>query len=145
MGGRRVQVRACHTRNPYLVPGEIMIVPRANFPVGQPATPIHRLNTECERVLMLPLLEPGNLSLFVITAGRVSWRFAFRSPSRAYTLFLFPSFSLSLSRSRCCLLSNSDRAVRDRRRGPLREVRERPREKSIDIAVHTSQWRPARG
>lgn len=46
--------RSCHTRNPYLVPGEIMIVPRANFPVGQRATPIHGRNTECERVLMLP-------------------------------------------------------------------------------------------
>lgn len=87
--------------------GEIMIVPRANFPVGQPATPIHGRNTECERVLMLPLLGPGNLSLFVIAAGRVSRRFAFRRPSGARTPFVLPERS-QLSPS----LSNCDRPVR---------------------------------
>lgn len=34
-GWRGPRVRACHTRNPYLVESEIMIVPRANLPVGQ--------------------------------------------------------------------------------------------------------------
>lgn len=112
--------------------GEITIVPRANFPVGQPATPIHGRNTECERVLMLPLLGPGNLSLFVIAAGRVSRRFAFRRPSGAYTLCVARA------------IATLSFPVELRSRGPCARGSARtrePREKSIDIDVHTVQTR----
>lgn len=96
--------RSCHTRNPYLVPGEIMIVPRANFPVGQRATPIHGRNTECERVLMLPVLGPGEF-IVICNRGRSSFlavRLSAALRGRRIHPFLYPPI-LFPCRSRTCV------------------------------------------